>query len=89
MHAAVYDGDARKLATTLLAKHARGGTALADALAEQDANGGGEGLGLQTPLQRAVRAKQPGVAYEGGRRLIAAGADARAAAGVHHGHGLR
>ena len=81
VHAAVYDGDARKLATTLLAKHARGGTALADALAEQDADGGGEGLGLQTPLQRAVRSKKPGAAYEGVRRLIAAGADARAAGG--------
>ena len=81
VHAAVYDGDARKLATTLLAKHARGGAALADALAEQDADGRGEGLGLQTPLQRAVRSKQPGAAYEGVRRLIAAGADARAAGG--------
>ena len=75
VHAAVYDGDARKLATTLLAKHARGGAALADALAEQDADGGGEGLGLQTPLQRAVRSKKPGAAYEGVRRLIAAGAE--------------
>ena len=81
VHAAVYDGDARKLATTLLAKHARGGAALAGALAEQDADGRGEGLGLQTPLQRAVRSKQPGAAYEGVRRLIAAGADARAAGG--------
>ena len=53
VHAAVYDGELKKLATTLLAKHATGG--LADALAELDADGGGGGEGRQTPLQRAVR----------------------------------